>query len=161
MKQKVQTIPSNQLKIEPTTLLGVGKFGRVNSGSLNEGEKLTPIAAYNIQDKKLTPDVRKAMLQDLDVLIKVGKHENLISLLGTHETAQVVCVVLQYASMNLKDVLLGSRDTSGGRFSSMSECQALDIAIQICKGMAHLESLKVSWSQNRLLDIIQHLTSMG
>ncbi|KAJ8951926.1 hypothetical protein NQ318_013592 [Aromia moschata] len=36
LKQKVRSIPTNQLKIEPTNLLGVGKYGRVNSGTIRE-----------------------------------------------------------------------------------------------------------------------------
>lgn len=143
MKQKVHTISSNQLKIEPTNLLGVGRYGRVNSGTIQENNTLIPVAAYSIQDKKMSQETKRSMLQDLDVLIKVGKHENLISLIGTCETASVVCVILDYASMNLKDLLLGSRDALPGRFSNMSEAQALDIAIQIASGMAHLEACKV------------------
>ncbi|XP_018574764.1 LOW QUALITY PROTEIN: putative tyrosine-protein kinase Wsck [Anoplophora glabripennis] len=143
LKQKVHTISSNQLKIEPTNLLGVGKYGRVNSGTIHENNTLIPVAAYSIQDKKMSKETKRSMLQDLDVLIKVGKHENLISLIGTCETAQVVSVILDYVSMNLKDLLLGSRDTLPGRFSNMSEAQALDIAIQIASGMAHLEACRV------------------
>lgn len=45
--------------------------------------------------------------------------------------------------MNLKDLLLGSRDSLPGRFSNMTESQALDIAIGVTKGMAHLEANKV------------------
>ncbi|KAJ8945598.1 hypothetical protein NQ314_009123 [Rhamnusium bicolor] len=147
LKQRVRTISSNQMKIEPTNLLGVGKFGRVNSGTLHENNTLIPVAAYSISDKKMPQDTKRAMLQDLDMLIKVGKHENLIGLIGTCETAQTVSVILEYVSMNLKDLLLGSRDALPGRFSNMSEVQALDIAIQIAKGMAHLESCKIIHKQ--------------
>ncbi|KAJ8983439.1 hypothetical protein NQ317_013201 [Molorchus minor] len=97
LRQKVRTIPANQLKVEPTNLL--------------------------------------------------GRHENLIGLIGTCETSQMVCIILDYVSMNLKDLLLGSRDTQSGRFSYMSEAQALDIAIQIARGMAHLESCKIIHKQ--------------
>lgn len=115
----------------------------MNSGTIHENNTLIPVAAYSIQDKKMSQEARKSMLQDLDVLIKVGKHENLTGLIGTCETSQVVCVILDYVSMNLKDLLLGSRDTLPGRFSNMSEVQALDIAVQIARGMAHLEACKV------------------
>ncbi|KAJ8951927.1 hypothetical protein NQ318_013593 [Aromia moschata] len=96
----------------------------------------------------MSHELKRAMLQDLDVLIKVGKHENLIGLIGTCETSQMVCIILEYVSMNLKDLLLGSRDSLPGRFSNMSEVQALDIAIQVARGMAHLESCKVDIKTN-------------
>ncbi|RZC35618.1 tyrosine-protein kinase Wsck, partial [Asbolus verrucosus] len=147
LKQKVTTIPYNQLKIEPTNLLGIGRFGRVNSGSVYENNTLIPVAAYSIQDKKLSPEDKKNMLRDLDLLIKTGKHDNIIALIGTCETSQIVLVVLEYVSMNLKDLLLGSRDSLPGRFSNMTENQALDIAINVSKGMAHLESNRTGMFQ--------------
>lgn len=143
LKQKVKIIPSSHLKIEPTNLLGVGKFGRVNSGKLHENDTFIPVAVYSIHDKKLSQEMKKAMLQDLDVLIKVGKNENLIGLIGTSENAQMINVVLELTSMNLKDLLLSSRDSLPGKFSSMSESQALNVARQVCQGMEHLEACKV------------------
>ncbi|CAH1153443.1 unnamed protein product [Phaedon cochleariae] len=147
LRQKVRSITSNQLKVEPTNLLGVGKYGRVNTATLHEDDTMIPVSVYTIQDKKMSQDTRKAMLQDLDVLIKIGKHDNVIGLIGTCETAQIVYVVIEYVSMNLKDLLLSSRDSLPGRFSNMSENQALDIAIQISNGMAHLESCKIIHKQ--------------
>lgn len=138
LKQKVRTIPSSQLKIEPTNLLGVGKFGKVNTGTLHENETLTTVTCYSIYDKKMNQEMKRGMLQELDVLIKTGKHENIMNLIGTSETREMVVVVIEYASMNLKDLLLGSRDHLPGKFSNMTETQALEIAIGICKGMRHL-----------------------
>lgn len=83
------------------------------------------------------------MLQELDVLIKTGKHENIINLIGTSETRDLVVVVMEHSSLNLKDLLLKSRDNLPGKFSTMTEIQAIDIALGICKGMAHLHSLNV------------------
>lgn len=143
LKQKVRIIPTSHLKIEPTNLLGVGKYGRVNSGKLQENDTFVPVAIYSIQDKKMTQESKKSMLHDLDVLIKVGKHENLIGLVGTSENPQMINVVLELTSMNLKDLLLSSRDSLPGKFSNMSETKALSIALQVCNGMAHLESCKV------------------
>lgn len=144
----MRIIPTSHLKIEPTNLLGVGKFGRVNSGKLQENDTFVPVAVYSIPDKKMSQETKKTMLQDLDVLIKVGKHDNLIGLIGTSENAHMISVVLELASMNLKDLLLSSRDSVPGKFSNMSEAQALHIALQICKGMAHLEWCKVNITTN-------------
>lgn len=101
------------------------------------------MAVYSINDKKISQEDKKNMLRDLDVLIRIGKHENMVALVGTCETTQMVFVVLEYVSMNLKDLLLGSRDSLPEKFSNMTENQALDIAINIARGMAHLASNKV------------------
>ncbi|XP_072402058.1 putative inactive tyrosine-protein kinase Wsck [Diabrotica undecimpunctata] len=147
LKQKVRTIPSSQLNVEPTNLLGVGRYGRVNSAILQENDNVISTAAYTIQDKKMSQETRKIMLHDLDVLIKVGRHDNVICLIGMCETSQVIYVVLEHASLNLKDFLLANRDSLPGRFSTMTESQALDIAVQIAKGMAHLDSCKIIHKQ--------------
>ncbi|XP_028141687.1 putative inactive tyrosine-protein kinase Wsck [Diabrotica virgifera virgifera] len=147
LKQKVRTIPSSQLNVEPTNLLGVGRYGRVNSAILQDNDNVISTAAYTIQDKKMSQETRKTMLHDLDVLIKVGKHDNIICLIGMCETSQNIYVVLEHASLNLKDFLLANRDSLPGRFSTMSESQALDIAVQIAKGMAHLDSCKIIHKQ--------------
>ncbi|XP_057651345.1 putative inactive tyrosine-protein kinase Wsck [Diorhabda carinulata] len=147
LKQKVRTIPSSQLNVEPTNLLGVGRYGRVNSAGVVENDNITLAAAYTIQDKKMSQETRKTMLQELDVLIKVGKHDNVIGLIGICETSYIMYVVLEHASLNLKDVLLGSRDSLPGRFSSMSEFQALDTAIQVARGMAYLDHCKIIHKQ--------------
>ncbi|XP_019753570.1 putative inactive tyrosine-protein kinase Wsck isoform X1 [Dendroctonus ponderosae] len=144
LKQKVRIIPSNQLKIEPTNLLGVGRFGKVNPGTLHENDGMTTVTCYSIYDKKMNQDIRKSkMLQELDILIKTGKHENIINLIGTSETRDLVVVVMEHSSLNLKALLLKSRDKLPGKFSTMTETQALEIVLGICKGMAHLHSLNI------------------
>lgn len=124
-------------------MLGVGKFGKVNTGTLHENDDMTTVTCYTIHDKKMNQETRKGMLQELDVLIKTGEHENMVNLIGTSETRDLVVVVIEYNSMNLKDLLLGSRDHLPGKFSSMTESQALEIAAGICRGMTHLHSLNV------------------
>ncbi|CAG9855207.1 unnamed protein product [Phyllotreta striolata] len=149
LKQRVRTIPVNQLKVEPTNLLGVGRYGRVNSALLQEkdSENVIPVAAYTIQDKKMSQETRKTMLQELDLLIKVGKHENTVEFLGMCETAHLIYIALEHGSLNLKDVLLGSRDALPGRFSNMSESRALEIAVQVARGMAHLDNCQIIHKQ--------------
>ncbi|CAH0562539.1 unnamed protein product [Brassicogethes aeneus] len=147
LRQKLQTFLPSQIKIDTSNLLGTGKFGRVNRANILNGDNLTPIAAYTIQDKKMGQETRKSMLQELDLLIKTGKHDNIIQLLGTCETPQTVIVALELVTTNLKEFLLGSRETLPERFSSLSEYQALDTAMQIAQGMAHLEHSKILHKQ--------------
>lgn len=137
------SIPQTLIKIEPTNLLGIGKFGRVNSGTVRKDDKIIQVAVYTILDRKLGPENKRVMLKELDLLIRSGKNDNVLNLVGTCESQDTLFVVLEYTSMNLKDLLLGSRDALPGRFSNMQESHALDIAIGVTSGMRHLESLKV------------------
>ncbi|KAF2878975.1 hypothetical protein ILUMI_27185 [Ignelater luminosus] len=147
LKQQLWNIPQNLIKIEPTNSLGIGKFGRVNSGTLRKDKNFIPIAVYTISDKKLGVENKKAMLKELDILLRSKKHDNIQSLIGTCESPDTLFVILEYASMNLKDLLLGSRDALPGRFSNMQESQALDISVGVAKGMKHLESLQIVHKQ--------------
>ncbi|KAK4871871.1 hypothetical protein RN001_015995 [Aquatica leii] len=147
LKQQLWNIPQTLIKFEPTNLLGAGKFGRVNSGTVRKENNLIPVAIYTIPDRKLGHENRRAMLKDLDLLIRSKKHDNILNLIGTCETTDTLFVVLEYASTNLKDLLLGSRDALPGRFSNMQESQAFDISIGIAQGMHHLQSLKIVHKQ--------------
>uniref|UniRef100_A0A1Y1KDU2 Receptor protein-tyrosine kinase n=1 Tax=Photinus pyralis TaxID=7054 RepID=A0A1Y1KDU2_PHOPY len=143
LKQQVWSIPQTLIKFEPTNLLGSGKFGRVNSGTVRKDSNLIQVAIYTIPDRKLGHENKRAMLKDLDLLIRSRQHCNILNLIGTCETPDTLFVVLEYASTNLKDLLLGSRDALPGRFSNMQESQAFDISIGIAKGMHHLQSLRI------------------
>lgn len=147
LKQQLWNIPQTLIKFEPTNLLGSGKFGRVNSGTVRKDNGLVQVAIYTIPDRKLSHENKRAMLKDLDLLIRSRQHENILNLIGTCETPDTLFVVLEYASTNLKDLLLGSRDALPGRFSNMQESQAFDISIGIANGMHHLQSLKIVHKQ--------------
>ncbi|XP_018329507.1 putative tyrosine-protein kinase Wsck isoform X2 [Agrilus planipennis] len=142
LKQKVWRIPQNLLKVDNKTLVGVGEFGSVHSGMIKKEDDI-PVVVVVIYDKKLSSINKKNMLRDLDLLIKTDKHKNVLELIGLCETMDILFVVLEAASVNLKDLLLGSRDTSGGRFSSITENQAVSFMIDIAKGIQHLEKQKV------------------
>ncbi|KAL1492607.1 hypothetical protein ABEB36_010844 [Hypothenemus hampei] len=147
LKQKVRTIPYSQIKVEPANLLGVGKFGKINTGTLHDNGNMTTVTCYTIHDKRMNQETKKGMLQELDILIKIGKHNNIVNLIGTSETRDVVVVVLELNQINLKDFLLGSRDNLSSKFCTMTEAQALEIAIGICRGMTHLHSHNVIHKQ--------------
>lgn len=83
------------------------------------------------------------MLRDLSVLIRSQKHINVIKLIGICEDLDTVNVVVEHTSTNLKEMLLNSRNGSQGKISTIPETTLIDFAIQICKGMAHLESKHV------------------
>lgn len=143
LNEQVWIIPRNLLNIQHTCLLGSGKFGLVHSGTVHKDNILKTVAVYSIADGKLQPSDKRAMLKDLDTLIRAEKHENVIELIGTCESIDTVCVVLEYVSANLKELLLGCRNNSPGFFCNISCYQLLDIATNIAKGMAHLESKNV------------------
>lgn len=55
----MRVIPHGQLKVEPANLLGVGKFGKVNTGTLHENGNMTTVTCYTIQDRKMNQETKK------------------------------------------------------------------------------------------------------
>lgn len=143
----MKTIPYSFIQVDQSVVLGKGKFGSVNAGTLRDDGDVKPIIAYTIFDKRLQPDEKRSMLKDLDLLIRTGVHQNVISLIGTSETADTVCVVLEYTTTNLKEFLLSSRKFVNGRFTNLSETQIFDVVIGVASGMQHLSANRIVHKQ--------------
>lgn len=80
------------------------------------------------------------MLRQLDILVKVGTHENIASLIGTYETPETVYIVTEYFPLILKELLLNDREVphTNGKFTNVTEEEVIDILIGISNGMNHL-----------------------
>lgn len=139
----MKTIPYSQIEIEDNYVLGTGMFGQVNMGALREYGERQRVAVYTIADKRLQPEVKRNMLKDLDVVIRAGKHENILSLIGTSETLETVSVIFELTTISFKDLLLRSREMVAGKYSNLTELQVLNIVFDIAKGMNHLAENKV------------------
>lgn len=96
------------------------------------------------------------MLQDLATLIKCGteNHSNVIRLIGTCESPETLCVVLEHHPATLKDILLESRtlerpshDRNLSTVCSLPQQAFLQIGIGVAQGMAHLANHKVMHKQ--------------
>lgn len=85
------------------------------------------------------------MLRDLDILIRVGSHTNIDSLIGICETPDHLAVVLSHYILTLKDALLLSRNKNmkSQTFSNYSEKQVLQFVVDIAWGMEYLTSKSV------------------
>lgn len=143
MNSQVWNIPRRLLDKERGTHLGQGRFGFVQSGTVEVDNMTQTASIYSIIDERLNCEEKRCMLKDLDTLIKAGKHQNVMELVGICEDLDTVNVVLHYATTNLKDMLLNSRNGNQGRISTIREVTLIDYSLQICKGMAHLESKHV------------------
>jgi hypothetical protein len=164
LKQQVWNIPRNFLDVK-SEILGHGKFGNVMRGIVQQRGFPVPVAIHTIADGELTPAEKKSMLQDLGVLIRIGGHANVISLVGTCESPDTLFVVVEYHPASLKDVLIESRclehcatpfsvqvhisDTSRSRqrMCSLAESQILETALGIAQGMDYLTSNKITHTQ--------------
>lgn len=97
-------------------------------------------------DGQLAKERKREMLQDLNVLIKAGSHQNIISLIGTHETSDILYIVLEIEQNSLKNILLESRkidQSTTHRFCTLPETFIINTYIGIVQGMEYLNKKKV------------------
>lgn len=164
LKQQVWNIPRNFLDVK-SEVLGCGKYGNVMRGTVQQRGFPVPVAVHTIADGELPPAGKRSMLQDLGVLIRLGTHANIISLVGTYESPDTLFVVVEHHPASLKDVLIESRclehcatpfsvqvsvsDTSRSRqrICSLAESQVLEAAVGIARGMDYLTSKKITHTQ--------------
>ncbi|XP_045473038.1 putative tyrosine-protein kinase Wsck [Harmonia axyridis] len=133
----------DELTIDAHSIIGKGRFGTICNAVLNENNQTTSLVAYTVADKSLAPEEKKIMLKNLDMLIKCGKHMNLVELVGTSESSHMLYVLLKVFPMNLKQFLINNRIMLPNKFCKVSESQILDIIIQITRGLMELEKCKI------------------
>lgn len=145
LKRQLWNIPRNFLEINNTAIVGIGSFGKFVSGRVQQNGTQTPTLVQAIADKDMDKEGRRAMLRELDSLIKSNGHTNVIALVGICEIPEMLYVVLEYSKQTLKEVLLSSRqrDFHHNKFSTLNETRIIQFATDIAKGMQYLASKKI------------------
>ncbi|XP_049953993.1 putative inactive tyrosine-protein kinase Wsck [Schistocerca serialis cubense] len=151
LKQQVWNIPRNFLEVK-TDVLGSGTYGHVVKGTVQQRGFPVPVAIHAIDDVSLEGGLRKNMLKDLDVLIRVGTNLNVVHLVGLCETPEMLFVVLEHHPASLKDILLESRqqqhlEKAQSRICSLPEQHILEVIVGIAHAMDHLTSRKILHKQ--------------
>ncbi|KAJ1526242.1 hypothetical protein ONE63_009398 [Megalurothrips usitatus] len=156
LKKVLWDIPRNFLDIQSNNSLGSGEFGNVVKGTVLQNSYPTPASVHCIEDGALSPATKRSMLQELAVLINCGtaNHSNVIRLIGTCESPDILHVVLEYHPATLKDILLESRTLERPGFErdrsivcSLPQHAFLQIGVGIAQGMNHLVAQKVIHKQ--------------
>ncbi|XP_038056080.1 fibroblast growth factor receptor 1-like [Patiria miniata] len=132
--------------------IGRGAFGRVLLGTalgIEDVDKRTKVAIKTIKegaDRQATME----LLEELDVMKKIGSHPNIVRLLGyCIETDPIYLIVEYLGEGDLKKVLMGYRitdtGTGYGNISGLSQSLSLTLvkfARDVANGMAFLASKK-------------------
>jgi len=146
LTNRVWQIPRNFLEVN-TEVVGRGRFGTVMRATVHHGTTATAVCTAQIIPNRLLEDEdRQRMLRDLDLNIRAGAHENLVSLVGICEELETTMVVLESAELPLKQFLLDGRALAthpsyaekSGRFATVREDTMLGILMDVGRGMEHL-----------------------
>ncbi|XP_032222658.2 fibroblast growth factor receptor isoform X3 [Nematostella vectensis] len=140
-------IPRDRLTLTDEAL-GSGCFGKVVKGMYlrTNGAEMT-VAVKQLKDNAREDD-RRDMMTEMDILKHVGRHPNVVSLVGACTLDEPLFVVIEFVEGgDLRDLLLKSRMSRNKWASSsyenlrsrLNERQLLFLALGVARGMAHLE----------------------
>ncbi|XP_058965898.2 fibroblast growth factor receptor 4 [Pocillopora verrucosa] len=140
-------IPRDRLTISEEKL-GRGEFGEVKKGVYlrTDGNEL-PVAVKILKDNK-DRQQRMALIKELETLIQVGRHPNIVSLVGACTFEEPLCIVTEFVCGGSLDKLLRSSHVQNHQvdptyvniWSRLTERELLNIASDVASGMSHLES---------------------
>ncbi|XP_068674838.1 fibroblast growth factor receptor 4-like isoform X2 [Montipora foliosa] len=128
--------------------LGGGEFGIVNKGYYLriDGQQLS-VAVKRLKDNSDQRE-RMSLIRELETLIHVGRHPNIVSLVGACTFEEPICVVIEFVSGGSLDKLLKASHVKNPNpntvynniWSRLNERELLNIASDVANGMKHLES---------------------
>ena len=130
--------------------LGEGAFGRVlqaEAMGLKQPGVSTVVAVKMLKEGHTDSEMID-LVSEMDVMKMIGRHINIINLLGACTQDGPLYVIVEYAEHgNLRDFLRKHRPTSGyerpnGEVAPLTEKQLVSFSRQIAKGMEYLGSKK-------------------
>lgn len=134
--------------IEFVNLLGEGAFGRVMLGIVHELPRHTEPTTVAIKMLKndATEKELKDLLSEINVMKSIGKHNNIINLLGVSSQSDELCMVAEYCRYgNLRDFLRERRPTLPPclpQIEQLTMQNLISYCLQVAKGMDYLSSKK-------------------
>lgn len=148
-------IPRNQLTLGAT--LGEGAFGRVvmaEAIGLGKNSGSCIVAVKMVKEGHTDADMA-SLVREMEVMKMIGKHINIINLLGCCSQDGPLYVIVEYAPHgNLKDFLKKNRPISEFEVSKfdddnkerkiLTQKDLISFAFQVARGMEYLASRRVS-----------------
>ncbi|KAK3732612.1 hypothetical protein QZH41_016083 [Actinostola sp. cb2023] len=124
-------------------ILGEGEFGLVMEGKLTQEDGSVIRCAVKKLKRTATESDMKDLLNELDIMVQVGSHPNIVNLIGACAFGGPIMVVVEFAANG--NLLLHLQKQSSRRYEDMAEYQIhiapkqrLKIAGDVANGMAHL-----------------------
>uniref|UniRef100_A0A8D8T4X1 receptor protein-tyrosine kinase n=1 Tax=Cacopsylla melanoneura TaxID=428564 RepID=A0A8D8T4X1_9HEMI len=138
--------PRQSLTFGPT--LGEGEFGKVvqaEARGILKPDAVTPVAVKMLKEDHLDAHMI-ALVSEVEVMKMIGKHDNILNLLGVCSQNGPLYVIVEFAQHNnLKDFLIKHRPSpeySNVDKDVLSDKDLLTYAYQVAAGMEYLHSKK-------------------
>ncbi|KAL1395785.1 hypothetical protein pipiens_010991 [Culex pipiens pipiens] len=122
-----------------------GGMNEIFEESLHPEQIMSVVAVKMLKDNHSDDDV-KDLVSELEIMKMIGRHPNVISLLGCCSNEGPLYVIIEYAAHgNLRNFLHGHRfeeNYEQRHKKAISTHQLITFAIQIASGMEYLASIK-------------------
>ena len=148
--------PRRQLSLGPT--LGEGAFGRVvmaEAHGLTKSSEDLIVAVKMVKEGHTDSDMT-SLVREMEVMKMIGKHINIINLLGCCSQDGPLYVIVEFAPHgNLKDFL--KKSLAMAEYNSLNTQRILtqndltSFAFQVARGMEYLASRRVSLQDEEVL----------
>ncbi|XP_066299173.1 fibroblast growth factor receptor 1-like [Branchiostoma lanceolatum] len=142
-------IPRSSLKLGRR--LGRGQFGEVRLGEVRNRGVTTSVAVKTLRDSASDSD-KKDLLGELEILVTVGRHDNIISLVGACTTDGPLMIVVEYSPNGcLKEWLKTNSvennaeseyQNQSAYASQLSMEQLIQFGVDVASGMSHLAAMQ-------------------
>ncbi|CAH1243141.1 FGFR1 [Branchiostoma lanceolatum] len=141
-------IPRSSLKLGRR--LGRGQFGEVRLGEVRNRGMKTMVAVKTLRDSASDSN-KKDLLGELEILVTVGRHDNIISLFGACTTDDPLTIVVEYAPNGcLRDWLkTNSAEAMNSEYQNQPDPasdfpmeQLIQFGIDVSAGMSHLAAMQ-------------------
>ncbi|XP_071800220.1 scavenger receptor cysteine-rich type 1 protein M130-like isoform X2 [Asterias amurensis] len=128
-----------------TRVLGEGRFGKVLLGGVRNGGEISNAAIYQLQ-ANASPTKRQHFLDEFRTMAQIGRHPNVVSILGACDHEEALYVALEYfPNGDLRSYLRKARhvDEDNSQGVVLSSKKLLEFALDVAKGMQHLAASEV------------------
>lgn len=144
-------IPRN--KLTTGRELGEGEFGRVMMAEARDVDKpgIASIVAVKMLKEGHTDQDVQALVSEMEVMKMIGKHKNIINLLGCCTQGGPLYVIVEYAHHgNLRDFLRRNRIEYDSTIpiiekKCFTKKDLVSYAYQVARGMEYLSSRRVNY----------------
>ncbi|XP_038066558.1 tyrosine-protein kinase receptor Tie-1-like [Patiria miniata] len=124
-------------------VLGEGNFGEVRDGAVLVGEDISKAAIKTLKANASEND-RQNFMEEFRTLTKVGRHPNVVSILGACQHEDILYVALEFMpNGDLRTYLRNARSLGDDDQSTVSPEKLIQFALDVAKGMQHLDAVGV------------------
>ncbi|XP_038066572.1 angiopoietin-1 receptor-like [Patiria miniata] len=124
-------------------ILGKGNYGEVRDGAVMVGGEVSKAAIKTLMANSSEND-RQNFMEEFRTLTKVGRHPNVVGILGACQHEDILYVALEFMpNGDLRTYLRNARSLGDDDQSTLSSEKLIQFALDVARGMQHVDAVGV------------------